>query len=245
MRLALFFTLSLALHVSVLVYPIRFNAWQRDLLIAVTIMPIESAASGVGGNSGQGINPKGVVRGRRPLTKKTDDVAPVAQAVSEPIPTPSPIEVSATTEQTNLAFSGSPTADAEDTSADGATGRAGRGVGGKGFGSLGAGLGSGTGSSPSGSPFIQARYRNTPPPVYPENARREGREGRVLLRVLIDDQGKTKNIEVNRSSGSAALDRAAAEAIRQWRFHPALSGEKPVESWVTIPIDFRLMDERS
>jgi protein TonB len=100
---------------------------------------------------------------------------------------------------------------------------------------VGKGYGSGTGVL-----MTQAGPSETPRPVYPESARREGREGSVLLRVLIDDQGRSKQVEVNRSSGSDALDRAAAEAIKRWRFHPARHGENPVESWVRIPIEFRL-----
>jgi protein TonB len=131
--------------------------------------------------------------------------------------------------------------------AEGISAATGNGEQAKGFGasSASSGGGHGTGSSAGGSPFVQARYRNTPQPAYPENARREGRQGRVLLHVLIDEQGKSKTVEVTRSSGSAALDHAATEAISHWRFHPALAGEKPVETWVTIPIDFRLMDERN
>jgi protein TonB len=52
-------------------------------------------------------------------------------------------------------------------------------------------------------------------------------------------------VEINSSSGDDALDRAAAEAIRRWRFHPARYGDKPVESWLRIPIEFRLADAKS
>jgi len=90
-----------------------------------------------------------------------------------------------------------------------------------------------------------ARYSDTPKPAYPESARREGREGRVLLRVLIDDQGETKAVEVSRSSGSDALDQAATSAIKRWRFHPARSGDQPIESWVSVPIEFRLTDAKN
>jgi protein TonB len=41
------------------------------------------------------------------------------------------------------------------------------------------------------------------------------------------------------------LDRAAAEAIKRWRFHPARYGDKAVESWLRIPIEFRLADAKS
>ena len=93
--------------------------------------------------------------------------------------------------------------------------------------------------------MTQARYRDTPRPDYPDSARREGHEGRVLLRVLVDDQGRSKRVEINSSSGNEALDRAAAEAIKRWRFHPARYGDKPVESWLRIPIEFRLADANS
>ena len=58
-------------------------------------------------------------------------------------------------------------------------------------------------------------------------------------------KARPKLVEINRSSGSEALDRAATEAIKHWRFHPARSGDKPVESWVSIPIEFRLEDLRN
>ena len=67
----------------------------------------------------------------------------------------------------------------------------------------------------------------------------------MLLRVLIDDQGETKAVEVSRSSGSDALDHAASSAIKRWRFHPARSGDQPIESWVNVPIDFRLSETKN
>lgn len=133
---------------------------------------------------------------------------------------------------------------ADGTSTSGGGTSPGYGTGGNGYGSNGTTTGNGTGigSGQIGSLFTQARYSDTPKPNYPESARRENREGRVLLRVLIDDQGKTKAVEINRSSGHNALDGAAAEAIKRWRFVPARAGETAVESWVSIPIDFHLTD---
>ena len=92
---------------------------------------------------------------------------------------------------------------------------------------------------------MQASYAYSPKPEYPDRARREGKEGRVVLRVLVDEQGKSKSVAVNDSSGSESLDRAAAEAIKLWRFSPARYGGKLVESWVKVPIDFRLTDEKN
>ena len=114
--------------------------------------------------------------------------------------------------------------------------------GGQGISGAGNGLGIGLGDGSAGAKFVQVSYAYSPKPEYPDRARREGKEGRVLLRVLVDEDGRSKSVEVNRSSGSEALDRAAAEGIKRWRFSPARYGNKPVESWVKIPIDFRLTD---
>jgi protein TonB len=62
--------------------------------------------------------------------------------------------------------------------------------------------------------------------------------------VLVDAEGKTKTIQVNLSSGNDALDRAAIDTVTRWRFSPARYGDHPIESWVRIPIDFRLTDVR-
>jgi protein TonB len=66
----------------------------------------------------------------------------------------------------------------------------------------------------------------------------------VLLRVLVDEQGRTKQVEINSSSGNEALDRSAAEAVKRWRFSPARYGNAPTASWVKIPVDFRLKEVR-
>jgi protein TonB len=89
-----------------------------------------------------------------------------------------------------------------------------------------------------------ARARETPQPQAPDSARREGKEGRVLLRVLVDEDGRTKAIEVNQSSGHDMLDRAATEAIKKWRFVPARAGGKPIETWVKVPIEFQLSNAK-
>ena len=108
----------------------------------------------------------------------------------------------------------------------------------------GSGNGQGIGNGTSWSGATQARYRETPQPHYPDSARREGKEGRVLLRVLVDEEGKTKAIEVNTSSGHDLLDRAATEAIKKWRFVPARAGGKPIETWVKVPIEFQLSNAK-
>ncbi|MDH3443425.1 MAG: energy transducer TonB [Deltaproteobacteria bacterium] len=128
-------------------------------------------------------------------------------------------------------------------------------VGGSGRGPIarGTGTGFGLGASGNGSGHAEGQdagigvpqltpvsFRHTPPPDYPAVARADGKEGRVLVRVLVDEQGKSKIIEIDHSSGSRILDQAAADAIKRWRFSPARYGDTPLASWVKIPVDFRL-----
>ncbi|MGH7825294.1 MAG: energy transducer TonB [Candidatus Binatia bacterium] len=109
--------------------------------------------------------------------------------------------------------------------------------GGRGYGNE-----NGTGGGGVGVSLVGVRYAHNPKPEYPDNARSEGHEGTVVLRVLVDEEGRSKSLEVNRSSGHEALDKAAVETVRRWRFHAARYGDKRVENWVKIPIVFRLAD---
>jgi protein TonB len=57
----------------------------------------------------------------------------------------------------------------------------------------------------------------------------------------VDEEGKSKSVEVYQSSGFALLDQAAVETVRKrWRFYPAREGEKRVENRIRIPIEFSL-----
>lgn len=89
-------------------------------------------------------------------------------------------------------------------------------------------------------PSFSAAYLRNPPPRYPLAARRNGEEGTVMLRVLVTAEGAAARVELDRSSGSAALDIAAQEAVRGWRFVPARRGSQTVEDWVRVPVVFRI-----
>jgi protein TonB len=80
-------------------------------------------------------------------------------------------------------------------------------------------------------------------PKYPSLAYRNREEGSVLVRADIDANGVPGDVTVVRRSGSRDLDRAARDAVRQWRFRPAIEGGKAVASTVEVPIDFRLDEQ--
>ena len=258
MRLAWFFILSISLHAGVLLYPVSFTARGQEQLLRVTILP-ETADEGAGvpgnGRAGSGHASSSHANATHPLAHHHSEEKKSAQELE---PQPKPLEALPSFNAGSAVLLSSLAKESETNSDETFNGMgqsdvgravANAGAGNSGFGALGTGMGSGNGKGSSGTgsgenPVLstQVRYRDTPRPDYPESARREGRQGSVLLRVLVDEQGRSKKIEINRSSGSEALDRAAAEAIKRWRFIPARYGDQAVESWIRIPIDFSLVD---
>ena len=89
-------------------------------------------------------------------------------------------------------------------------------------------------------PRFDAAYLDNPAPRYPASARRALEEGRVLLRVLVSADGRPLRVDVATSSGSDALDAAAIDAVRRWRFVPARRGDVAVDASVQVPIVFSL-----
>jgi len=78
-----------------------------------------------------------------------------------------------------------------------------------------------------------------PPPRYPPSALRRGDRGTVVVRVEVDAGGKPAGVALVRRSGSRDLDRAAMEAVREWRFQPAQRDGHPVAGSLEIPFDFK------
>lgn len=89
-------------------------------------------------------------------------------------------------------------------------------------------------------PVYNADTLDNPAPPYPAVARRNGEQGRVLLRVHVTEGGTTDQIQVRTSSGFMRLDDAARDTVLRWKFIPARRGAEPVAAWVLIPISFRL-----
>ena len=76
-------------------------------------------------------------------------------------------------------------------------------------------------------------------PVYPVMARKLGKEGKVVLRLALDAQGKLQTIDTVESNGFGFAD-AASTAIRKSTFEPAISNGRAVSSQVLVPIRFVL-----
>jgi protein TonB len=65
-------------------------------------------------------------------------------------------------------------------------------------------------------------------------------EGRLRLRLFVRADGTVGDVEVVTPSGEPELDRAAAEALRRWRFQPARRDGEPVDSYYLVWVTFEL-----
>jgi periplasmic protein TonB len=75
---------------------------------------------------------------------------------------------------------------------------------------------------------------------YPDQARREGTEGRAQVKICINTSGKVDTAEVVTSSGSPLLDEAAIKVGKAFRFKPPTQEGKPVATCPTLPVKFEL-----
>jgi periplasmic protein TonB len=88
-------------------------------------------------------------------------------------------------------------------------------------------------------------YLVQPAPRYPPESRRIREQGLVILRVLIDERGCAKAVEVYRSSGHPRLDEAARKAVARAVFKPYVDGGVARESAAMVPVEFSLRTSAS
>lgn len=77
-------------------------------------------------------------------------------------------------------------------------------------------------------------------PTYPPASRRAGEEGTVRLKVLVDENGRPKDVQVAQTSGFSRLDDAAKQAVRRWRFQAAMDNGRAITVWTQVAVTFKL-----
>lgn len=78
------------------------------------------------------------------------------------------------------------------------------------------------------------------PPSYPAISRRLGEEGKVILRVELDEAGRVDRVTVKTSSGYARIDEAALATVKRWRCNPARRDGVAVRAVAIQPFNFVL-----
>ena len=109
----------------------------------------------------------------------------------------------------------------------------------------GAGIGPGAGGNTGGG-VLHIGGAVLPPsvisqiePEFSEEARKAKFSGNVEVYLWVDEQGKPSHIQVARGVGMG-LDEKAVEAVRQYRFKPAMKNGKPVKVDLYIDVNFQI-----
>ena len=109
----------------------------------------------------------------------------------------------------------------------------------------GSGLGAGTGGNFGGglrkigggvsAPVLQY----APEPEFSEEARKAKAAGNVLVNLIVDQNGRPQNVHVLRGVGMG-LDEKAMEAVRLYKFKPAMENGKPVAVELNVEVNFQI-----
>jgi len=103
-----------------------------------------------------------------------------------------------------------------------------------------AGVTTGKGPSvpvPVGGEVQPAQLVKSVPPVYPAMARSQHTTGSVQVDALIDASGNVADLKV--ISGPALLHHAALDAVKQWKYKPAMLNGEPTSMHLTVTVQFR------
>ena len=83
---------------------------------------------------------------------------------------------------------------------------------------------------------------NNPHPPYPLIARKKGFEGKLILEVLVNEDGSVRSTSIRESSGYEILDTVSKETVEKWTFIPAKKMGRAVKDNIQVPIKFILTD---
>ncbi|MGH9521203.1 MAG: energy transducer TonB [Terriglobales bacterium] len=101
----------------------------------------------------------------------------------------------------------------------------------------GGGMGGGVYRVGGGVSAPRAIY--SPDPQYSEEARKAKYQGTVVLWLIVGPDGHPRDIKLARTLGMG-LDEKAIEAVRQWKFAPAMKDGHPVAVQINVEVNFRL-----
>ncbi len=209
------------------------------------VMPTAKIRGGGGGGGAHHlIEP---IKGHVPKVAKVEMLPPQITKIEQPkLPVPPTMQVKIPDNNSlpNFGVSQSPQVMLASQGSGSGSGFA-RGIGG-GIG-MGHGIGSGPGSGGGyggglmtvGGGVSAPQVIHSVEPEFTESARTANFQGTVSIQLIVDSQGNPRNVHVLHHLGMG-LDEKAIEAVRQYRFHPAMYQGHPVAVQMVIDVDFHL-----
>ncbi len=241
--------LAMAVHNSVVdtsqtVAPIQFTLYDPP---PPPVMPVVKVRGGGGGGGAHQL----VAPVRGSLPKVVEVKAPVIPLEPPKIERPklleqpaAPVRLPQNNSMPNL---GAPNSQQVAMASQGPGGDRGMGVGL--FGGIGSGHGTGQGPGSTsgfgggvmsvGGGVSAPEVIHSVQPQFTPEARRENFQGVVAVQLIVDSQGSPQDVRVLRHLGMG-LDEEAVEAVRQYKFRPAMYEGRSVSVQMVIDVDFRL-----
>ena len=224
---------------------------RTDIDVGVFSAPKAATLAGGGGGGGDH-SIADPTKGHLPKIEKNPVVAPQVQTVDKPklamdaainvqknliLPDNPLLPTIGVTKSPNVSLA---------SNGQGSGGGMGTGSGG-GLGSgTGNGYGAGYGGGAGGGLYRIGGGVSAPVPLnnveaeFSAEARRAKYQGECLVGLIVDTQGNPQNIHIVRSLGMG-LDEKAVEAVRKYKFRPAMKdGKTPVAVPMTVAVNFRL-----
>ncbi len=257
-------SLSIGTHVLIIALIIGLFLWGRmhpkpqvkqavltpiDISPFIPVAPPQARLAGGGGGGGNhDIVPP--IKGKLPKMDKVQVTPPQILRIEHPklavepaIVMPQQIKLP----DTNMPNLGIPQSTQVTLASQGSGSGSGFGSGrGGGIGSgSGGGVGPGSGGGTGGGPYHPGGGISTPKiiysvePEFSDEARRAKYQGVVVISLIVDAQGNPQHVRVVRQLGMG-LDEKAVEAVKQYKFKPALMQGKPVPVEINIEINFQL-----
>jgi TonB family protein len=209
-----------------------------------TLLPV--IFTGPSGGGGGGLDPVPASHGDLPKASLREKLTPPTVIVPKEMPK-LPVEPTVMiAPQINLSESkeyGDPLAKLSSLLSNGPGGPGGTGIGC--CNGVGASHGPGVGPGPGGiyiagvKGVSAPRVIYNPEPGFSDEARKAKAQGRVVLLVVVGPDGNTHDLRVQSSLGMG-LDEKAMEAVRTWRFLPAMLNGQPVAAQIAVEVDFHL-----
>ncbi len=211
------------------------------------VMPVAKAPTGGGGGGQHHVAPP--VKGPMPKVVAIHPVTMAPQVIhmERPKLTVEPSAPVKMMDNTQIAHLGMPNSPQVALASQGSGSGSGFGFGmGGGFGSgNGSGAGPGSGGGYGGGIMSVGGGVSAPQvihsvdPAFTDEARRSNFQGMASIQLIVDTQGNPQNVRVVRHLGMG-LDEKAVEAVRQYKFKPAIYQGHPVSVQMIIDVDFRL-----
>ena len=219
---------------NTIVTPLRFTLYAPPP--PPVVMPVAKATGGGGGGAHQLVQPS---KGHPPVVAKMPVLAPQILRIDQPKLAVEPAISVKIPESSNLPNLGVAQSPQIALASQGGGSTSGFGIG------MGGGIGSGHGSG-FGSGLMSVGGGVSAPQVihsvdaeFTEEARQANFEGTASIQLIVDSQGYPQDVRVVRHLGMG-LDQKAVDAVKQYRFRPAMYEGHPVAVQMRIEVDFRL-----